>query len=43
MRRLVPEMIAAMFLAAAVVFGLAATLIWAAPRPQRVAAPGGGH
>jgi DHA2 family multidrug resistance protein len=33
----------AMFLAAAVVFGLAATLIWAAPRPQRVAAAGGGH
>jgi DHA2 family multidrug resistance protein len=33
----------AMFLAAAAVFVLAATLIWVAPKPQRVAAPGGGH
>lgn len=32
-----------MFLATAVVFALAASIIWIAPKPKRVAAPGGGH
>ncbi len=32
-----------MFLAAAGVFALAASIIWIAPRPKRMAGPGGGH
>ncbi|MGH6999164.1 MAG: MFS transporter, partial [Phenylobacterium sp.] len=32
-----------MFIASAVVFVVAATTIWLAPRPKRAAAPGGGH
>jgi DHA2 family multidrug resistance protein len=32
-----------MFLATAIVFALAASIIWVAPKPKRVAAPGGGH
>ena len=32
-----------MFIAAACVFALAASIIWIAPKPKRVAAPGGGH
>jgi DHA2 family multidrug resistance protein len=32
-----------MFLATAVIFALAASIIWLAPRPKRIAAPGGGH
>ena len=32
-----------MMLAAAVVFALAASIIWIAPRPRRAAGPGGGH
>lgn len=32
-----------MFLTTAVVFAIAATTIWLAPRPKRAAGPGGGH
>ena len=32
-----------MYMATAVVFAVAATTIWLAPRPKRAAAPGGGH
>jgi len=32
-----------MFLATAVIFALAASIIWLAPKPKRMAAPGGGH
>jgi len=32
-----------MFLATAVVFAIAASVIWIAPKPKRVAGPGGGH
>ena len=32
-----------MFLATAAIFALAASLIWLAPKPKRLAAPGGGH
>ena len=32
-----------MFLATAGVFALAASIIWIAPKPKRMAAPGGGH
>jgi DHA2 family multidrug resistance protein len=32
-----------MFITTAVVFAVAATTIWLAPRPKRMAAPGGGH
>jgi len=32
-----------MFLATAAVFALAAMIIWIAPKPSRVATPGGGH
>ncbi len=32
-----------MFLATAGVFALAASIIWIAPKPERMAAPGGGH
>lgn len=32
-----------MYMATAVVFAVAATTIWLAPRPKRTAAPGGGH
>ena len=32
-----------MFLATAVIFALAASIIWLAPKPKRIAAPGGGH
>jgi DHA2 family multidrug resistance protein len=32
-----------MFLGTAAVFALAASVIWLAPKPKRVAAPGGGH
>jgi len=32
-----------MFLATAVVFAIAASVIWIAPKPKRMAGPGGGH
>jgi DHA2 family multidrug resistance protein len=32
-----------MYMATAVVFAIAATTIWLAPRPKRASAPGGGH
>jgi DHA2 family multidrug resistance protein len=32
-----------MFEVTALVFALAASIIWLAPKPKRMAAPGGGH